>query len=802
VAMETSAVSQKPQHASVVDAQNPWPGLAAYTEELHDYFFGRSSECEELLRRVRREPITILFGASGLGKTSLLHAGLFPFLRWEGFLPIPIRLVHATDAEDLTEQVRKALPAAGPNSLTEVESLWACFHDREAIWKGPDGETVQLVLVFDQFEELFTRGQENSEARARSERFLTQLADLVEGRVPENLNKQLEQQPTLARQFAFDRHDYRVLLSLREDYLPHLESLRERMPSIMQNRMRLIPMTGRHAVEAVEGPSGKLLAAGVGGQIVKFVAAAKPLGPSASGSGTEKLDQLQVEPALLSLVCRELNKKRQDQHLPQITTDLVEECSPRILEDFYESCLADQPPGVAAFVQEELVTPDGHRFDIPLDRAQNELIQRGAPSSAIDTLVGRRLLRTEDRLGIERVELAHDVLLPVVMKGRERHQQAEEVRKAREREQAARAELWQSRRRLILVLILLLVALALAGAFWRERDSANKATETAVESSETAKKAKKDAVFALFSWPSYTMNKDDKDDSNFRRANKDLKTYKNLLSTGQFDLYLRKRTLLLDDWGRWLRDRGSYSEAEKRFKEALAIDLERAEKYKRDYISQFNLAVTYERLATIKMEDLDRDGAMQMEEQAEAQYAKIVDFFPNKQEAKNSLDTAQRKVKELDAITVTQQLKDNTVEISGELTRGDLKDRERTTSSCKIYALRLAGGKTYSINMVRKTPRLDPYLRLENAWGETVAKDDDSGYIDAWAPAPVLGLIDSPLTQCTLLLTIVLPVEHNNWKRNAYIRFACQRDGVYLIFATAFSAVTSKGPYLLSIQQQ
>ena len=81
-------------------------GLASYDEAAWPYFNGRSAEIEELTRRIVDEPLTVLFGRSGLGKSSLLKAGVFPRLRELGFVPIYIRL-HFRDAQlGLTEQVR------------------------------------------------------------------------------------------------------------------------------------------------------------------------------------------------------------------------------------------------------------------------------------------------------------------------------------------------------------------------------------------------------------------------------------------------------------------------------------------------------------------------------------------------------------------------------------------------------------------------------------------------------------------------------------------------------------------------
>src|SRR3954471_20617266 len=78
-----------------IDADNPWPGLASFREADRELFFGRERETEELFRAVMRERLTILFGLSGLGKTSLLQAGLFPRLRDENVLPILFRLEHS-----------------------------------------------------------------------------------------------------------------------------------------------------------------------------------------------------------------------------------------------------------------------------------------------------------------------------------------------------------------------------------------------------------------------------------------------------------------------------------------------------------------------------------------------------------------------------------------------------------------------------------------------------------------------------------------------------------------------------------
>ena len=102
-----------------------------------------------------------------------------------------------------------------------------------------------------------------------------------------------------------------MLIALREDYLAHLESLKGIMPSITQNRMRLARMTGAQALSAVVKPGGKLVSQEVAEAIVRFVA------------GGSELANAEVEPSLLSLVCRELNTVRQTQERTEISADLL-----------------------------------------------------------------------------------------------------------------------------------------------------------------------------------------------------------------------------------------------------------------------------------------------------------------------------------------------------------------------------------------------------------------------------------------------------------------------------------------------
>ena len=88
------------------DADNPWPGLAPFTEAQSAQFFGRDAEIKTLARRTQGDSLTVLFGQSGLGKSSLLQASVFPRLRAVDFCPVYIRLDHAPGAPALAEQIK------------------------------------------------------------------------------------------------------------------------------------------------------------------------------------------------------------------------------------------------------------------------------------------------------------------------------------------------------------------------------------------------------------------------------------------------------------------------------------------------------------------------------------------------------------------------------------------------------------------------------------------------------------------------------------------------------------------------
>ena len=437
--------------AERADAQHPWIGLASFTEGDRSFFAGRGDEIDDLLRLVRRDTLTLLYGVSGLGKTSLVQAGLFPPLREENFLPVPIRLDYLEGALSLSHQVINAITAAAMAARVEAprprpdETLWEYFHREGNHFWSARNDLVTPFLAFDQFEELFTLGRETPVRTAAATAFVIELADLVEDRPP----AALRDDPSRAKEFNFKPAPLKVLLAMREDYLADLDRIRSHFRALGQNRLRLLPMGERQARQVI-ALGTPLLAPGVEDRIVKYVAGAAP-----------DAAEMTVAPALLSLVLRELNERRLARGPEaKITSDLLDVEQHKIFEDFYLRTLADFPPGVRLFIEDELLTASGHRNSAALDDA---LTRPDVTLPVLNELVNRRLLAYEDRHHTRRVELTHDVLVPVIKASRDSRLTRDALAQA---ERLRAEQVAQRRKQRVTLAVACALAIALIATIW------------------------------------------------------------------------------------------------------------------------------------------------------------------------------------------------------------------------------------------------------------------------------------------------------------------------------------------------
>jgi len=563
--------------AASVDAENPWLGLASFTEATREFFHGREEEVAELARRIQRKLLTLLFGKSGLGKTSILSAGIAPRLRPLGFCPVYVRIDYSRDTPPPAEQIKQAIFRASEASGTWThvgvavpgESLWEFLHHRGDVLHDASGRTLMPLLIFDQFEEIFTLAQGDDFGRRRAAEFVDELADLLENRPPRALEARIDADESVAEQFDFTRSDYRVLIALREDYLAHLEAFKTTMPSITQNRMRLAPMTGEQALEAVMKPGGRLVSQEVAEAIVRFIA------------GGSELRNAEVEPSLLSLICRELNNARIAQGRSEISADLLAGSHDTILAEFYERALADQPGGVRHFIEDQLLTESGFRESLAEERVKKAFAAAGAAPDALATLVDRRLLRVEERLDVRRVELTHDVLCSVVRASRDLRREREardaaerQLAEQQARERATRKALVRARQVATVCGVLALAAIASALFGYESMRRAQRAEAQAQQTRLLAEQARGEAEKLVV----YLLDDFYQELEPFGRldivaslAKRAVDYYNELPAALRTDETQRNRALALVRYGAALRNQSNLAESKKALADAVPV---------------------------------------------------------------------------------------------------------------------------------------------------------------------------------------------------------------------------------------
>jgi WD40 repeat protein len=469
-----------------LDPASPWPGLDAFEEHGRHYFHGRDAEAAELLRCVIDAPVTVLFGKSGFGKTSLLKAGLFPRLREKHFLPVHTRFDIRPAAPPLIDQLRDDLRAeierehVDAPAFGEGESLWEYLHRAGLDLWSVQNYQLTPVLVLDQFEEVFTLGRRLPD---EIERFKVDFGDLAENRIPVAVAARLGADAASAERLNLRAMSYKLVVTLREDFLPHLEGWRRVVPALGRVRVRLLAMRPAQALSAVYDTAPQLMDEPLARRIVKFVAASQigaaiaradstsPESPGEGGLGGE------IEPALLSLFCRELNERRKRQKKARFDEQLLEGAQESIIAGYYRSCVEDLPDSVSRFIETELITEKGFRNSY----AKDDAVPHHLAQEELDRLINRRLVRLEERYGTVRVELTHDLVTRAVVERRDWRRGEEEratlAQRAAEERRALEAQTLKQRRRVRALAGFALVCLAFAAvAAWQWWEAARART--------------------------------------------------------------------------------------------------------------------------------------------------------------------------------------------------------------------------------------------------------------------------------------------------------------------------------------
>ncbi|WP_224370987.1 bifunctional serine/threonine-protein kinase/formylglycine-generating enzyme family protein [Hyalangium versicolor] len=213
----------------VLPEGNPYRGLAPFEAEHRALFFGRDSDIRAVIERLRRQPLVLVAGDSGVGKSSLCRAGLLPRIA-QGALD------GYRDFSTLTlEPGRRPLAALAAALAPVLGQSEAELGDRLAgtpQWLGPTLRAVYqggrgLVLFVDQLEELVTLSEP-----AQAARFATLLGEL-----------------------ALPAEGVRVLLAVRGDFLTRVGALAGLGDPVERALYLLRPLSPEGVREAIVGPA-------------------------------------------------------------------------------------------------------------------------------------------------------------------------------------------------------------------------------------------------------------------------------------------------------------------------------------------------------------------------------------------------------------------------------------------------------------------------------------------------------------------------------------------------------------------
>ncbi|MCP2242389.1 WD40 repeat [Lentzea aerocolonigenes] len=221
VAAELAVAQQVPPARAEEDGPAPYVGLAAFGAQDADRFFGRETVVETLLARLVRQRFVAVFGASGEGKSSLLRAGLAPRIRAVVFTPGPNPVEEC--AVRLAAHTGRTPGPVYEDLLADPLNL-----HRFVRCASPDDD---LVLVIDQFEEIFTL----CAAPSRRSQFIDMLLAAV---VASNSRT-------------------RVVLGVRSDFYPHCAQHPALAAALTDAQILLGAMTPDELRRAITQPAVK-----------------------------------------------------------------------------------------------------------------------------------------------------------------------------------------------------------------------------------------------------------------------------------------------------------------------------------------------------------------------------------------------------------------------------------------------------------------------------------------------------------------------------------------------------------------
>lgn len=404
------------------------------------------------------EKMVVLFAKSGRGKSSLINAALTPLFEENTsdhtrYIPVEIRLCNVqgdnrTPLRRILDKLNEVVPLPQEESLID-KMIAAGLAENETqpysykLWpylkKLQLTQKKKVLLIFDQFEEFFSRSAKDQET------FRWELSELLYTQVPQFMRDKIE---TLSfeeyEQFSTNI-DVKVLFSIRSDRLSHMHSMNDALPNILQNRFEIGSLNIQQATEAIVNPA--LI------EDDRFL-----------------VHPFRYDSEALNTILTELSKKDQDYNSENIETFhlqiICQACEAKIAEklqrgekddeinvkdlpgfsnlygDYYKRQIEKLPgqlqPVAEELLEEELIygshSHGGYRrLSVDKNILLEKLNQNKAPADLLDRLEDIFLIRREpNTVGGYSYEIAHDTILEPIIENKEKKQQEAADRKMAE----------------------------------------------------------------------------------------------------------------------------------------------------------------------------------------------------------------------------------------------------------------------------------------------------------------------------------------------------------------------------------
>ncbi|PHN06208.1 formylglycine-generating enzyme family protein [Flavilitoribacter nigricans] len=434
--------------------QYRYPGARPFTDEDQELFFGRDRDIDDLTRLLLREKLAVLYARSGLGKSSLLQAGIVPRLLSEGsYEPYSFRFgtwQEGRESRPVQLTVDRLGLGAGPFYLDKLipneDSLW--YHCKRLQLQSRQN---RLIWLFDQFEEIFTY---NTAAVAQ---FGDQLSDLLYQQIPSRFRDALEEQADLLTQEEMDQLyeplEVHALFSIRADRLSLLDQLSGILPAILHQRYELKPLYRLQAEDAILNPAYSRLPGFATPPFDYTDEALDYILEYLTEGGTETIESFQLQ-----IICQYAEQQISGPETGKLiaVSDLGD--LGNIFKNYYDGRIGrlstpEDQLAARKLIEEGLIFEDDERR-LSLYEGQIER-DFGVSSALLKELVDTHLLRSEsDPRGGFVYELSHDTLVAPILQAKQRRRlREEEVRRKAELEEQARllAEERRKRRKAILI---------------------------------------------------------------------------------------------------------------------------------------------------------------------------------------------------------------------------------------------------------------------------------------------------------------------------------------------------------------